>query len=88
METVRGLKDLRDLAVQFADDLVDGLLPGRVHVFAGHDGIEELSQCDLCHLQETIRDLQEHRKEGMGNYVDRCDEQTGGVISAFALFCT
>lgn len=57
MKTIRGLEDLRDLAVQFADDLVDGLLPGWVHVFAGHNGVEELPQCDLSHLQEAIRDL-------------------------------
>lgn len=57
MKTIRRLEDLRDLAVQFADDLVDGLLPGWVHVFAGHNGVEELPQCDLSHLQEAIRDL-------------------------------
>lgn len=80
LETVWGLKDLWDLTVQFADDLVDGLLPGRVHVFAGHDGIEELSQCDFCHLQETIRDLREHRKEGMSNCVNRCEEYTEEIL--------
>ena len=66
METVGGLEDLGDLAVQFADDLVDGLLPGWVYVFAGHDGVEELSQCDFCHLQEAFRDLNRHKENISG----------------------
>lgn len=66
METVGGLEDFRDLAVEFADNLVDGLLPGRVQVFAGHDGIEEFSQCDFSHLQEAIRDLHGDKKKITG----------------------
>lgn len=61
METVGGLEDLGDLAIQFADDLVDGLFPRGVHVFAGHDGVEELPQRDLGHLQEAIGDLEARR---------------------------
>lgn len=66
MKTVWGLEDVGNFAVQFADDLVDGLFPGRVHVFAGHDGVEELPQSDFCHLQEAIGDLREDREETKG----------------------
>lgn len=64
LKTVWGLEDLWDLAVQFADDLVDGLFPRWVHIFAGHNGIEELPQCNLGHFQEAIGDLQGQKEEG------------------------
>lgn len=57
LQTVGGLEDLGDLAVQLANHLVDGLLPRRVCVLSSHDGVEELSKGDLGHLQEAIRNL-------------------------------
>lgn len=57
LQTVGGLEDLGDLAVQLADHLVDGLLPRRVCVLSSHDGVEELSKSHLGHLQEPIRNL-------------------------------
>lgn len=42
LQAVRGFENLRDLTIQLADDLVDGLLPGRVYIFARNDGIEKL----------------------------------------------
>lgn len=58
METVGGLENFGNLAVQFTDDFVDGLLPGGVHVFTGHDGVEELSERDLGDLQEAVGHLE------------------------------
>lgn len=58
METVGGFENLRNLAVQFTDDFVDGLLPRRIHVFTGHDGVEELSERDLGDLQKAVRHLE------------------------------
>lgn len=57
LQTVGGLEDLGDLAVQLADHLVDGLLPRWVCVLSSHDGVEELSKSHLGHLQEPIRNL-------------------------------
>lgn len=58
METVGRFENLRNLAVQFADDFVDSLLPRGVHVFTGHDGVKELSERDFGDLQEAIRHLE------------------------------
>lgn len=65
LQTVGGLEDLGNLAIQFADDLVDGLFPRGVHVFASHDGVEELPQGDLGHLQEAIGDLETRKHSTM-----------------------
>lgn len=42
LEAVRGFENLRNFTIQLADDLVYGLLPGRVNIFACDDGIEKL----------------------------------------------
>lgn len=43
LEAVWGFENLRNFTVQFADDLVYGLLPGRINIFACDNGIEKLS---------------------------------------------
>lgn len=57
LQTVGGLEDLGDLAVQLANHLVDGLLPRWVCVLSSHNGVEELSKGHLGYLQEAIRNL-------------------------------
>lgn len=42
LEAVRGFEDLGNLTIQLADDLVYGLLPGRINIFASNNGIEKL----------------------------------------------
>lgn len=64
LQTVGGFEHLGDLAVQLADHLVDGLLPGRVGVLPGHDGVEELAEGHLSHLQEPIGNLTDKETHG------------------------
>lgn len=42
LQTIGRFENLWDLTVQLADDLVYGLLPGRINIFACHNGIEKL----------------------------------------------
>lgn len=62
MKTVGGLEHLGNLAVQFANHFVDGLLPRRVGIFTGHDGVEKLSQSHLGYLEKAIRNLDGHKE--------------------------
>lgn len=65
LQTVGGFEDLGNLAVELADHLVDGLLPGRVCILTRHNGIEELAKSHLGHLQKPIGNLTDtemHRK--------------------------
>lgn len=59
LETIGGLEDLGNVTVQFADHFVDGLLPGWVGVLPGYNGVEELPERHLGHLQESIGNLAE-----------------------------
>lgn len=43
LEAVWGFENLRNFTVQLTDDLVYGLLPGRINIFACDNGIEKLS---------------------------------------------
>lgn len=43
LQAVWGFENLRDFTVQLTNDLVDGLLPGGINIFAGNNGIEKLS---------------------------------------------
>jgi len=64
LEAVGGFENLRNLAVQFANHLVDGLLPGWVRILSGNDGVEELSKSHLGYLQKSIRNLKEKKGNG------------------------
>lgn len=55
---IRGcLEFFWDVAVQFADHLVNGFFPRRVQILGAGDGVVELVQGDLSHLQESVWNL-------------------------------
>lgn len=55
---IRGcLEFFRDVAVQFADHLVDGFFPRGVRILGVGDGVVKLVQGDLSHLQESVGNL-------------------------------
>lgn len=61
LQTVGRLEDIGHLAVQFADDLVDGLLPRRLAVLAQRNGNVEFSERDLGNFHEAVGDLRTRR---------------------------
>lgn len=65
---IRGCLELfRDVAVQFADHLVDGFFPRGVRILGVGDGVVKLVQGDLSHLQESVWNLW-NREEGGGGW--------------------
>lgn len=60
LSRVISFKFSRHFTVQFADHLIDGFLPGWIMVFAHRNCDVKLSQCNLSHFQESLRDLRIH----------------------------
>lgn len=55
---IRGcLEFFRDVAVQFADHLVNGFFPRGVRILGVGDGVVKLVQGDFCNLQESVWNL-------------------------------
>ncbi len=57
LQVGRWFEILGNVAVQFADDLVDGFLPGGVRVFGEGDGTKELLKSDFSDLKEPVWNL-------------------------------